>query len=116
MDLGKSVLDTQHRPHWLLVCEDSRYRAIFKTRPFGRTWMHIAKEFNKQLQDRVVKLRAELLQAALTYTDIYTAKYKLISNARDIGNYIISDTQNHHFLYHKLEKQQHLAYCINYNG
>ncbi|XP_017242928.1 GDSL esterase/lipase At5g14450 [Daucus carota subsp. sativus] len=45
----------------------------------------IAKEFNKQLKDRVIKLRAELPQAALTYVDIYTAKYKLISNARHLG-------------------------------
>lgn len=46
----------------------------------------IAKEFNKQLKERVIKLRAELPQAALTHVDIYTAKYKLISNARDLGN------------------------------
>lgn len=45
----------------------------------------IAKEFNKQLKERVIKLRAELPQAALTYVDIYSAKYKLISNARDLG-------------------------------
>lgn len=49
----------------------------------------IAKEFNKQLKERVIKLRAELPQAALTYVDIYSAKYKLISNARDLGNYYL---------------------------
>ncbi|KAL8088710.1 hypothetical protein AgCh_038480 [Apium graveolens] len=45
----------------------------------------IAKEFNKQLKERVIKLRAELPQASITHVDIYTAKYKLIRNARDLG-------------------------------
>ncbi|MFS8011518.1 putative alpha-L-fucosidase [Helianthus anomalus] len=45
----------------------------------------IAMEFNKQLKARVIKLRSELADAALTYVDIYTAKYKLISNAKKYG-------------------------------
>ncbi|XP_008230502.1 PREDICTED: GDSL esterase/lipase At5g14450-like isoform X1 [Prunus mume] len=42
----------------------------------------IAIEFNRQLKDRVIKLRAELPQAAITYVDVYAAKYGLISSAK----------------------------------
>lgn len=45
----------------------------------------IAIEFNRQLKDRVIKLRAELPQAAITYVDVYAAKYGLISNAKTEG-------------------------------
>uniref|UniRef100_A0A5B7BHY8 Putative Esterase isoform 2 n=1 Tax=Davidia involucrata TaxID=16924 RepID=A0A5B7BHY8_DAVIN len=45
----------------------------------------IAIEFNRQLKDRVIQLRAEFPQAALTYVDIYSAKYGLISNAKNQG-------------------------------
>ena len=43
--------------------------------------------FNKQLKDRVIKLRAELPEAAITYVDLYAAKYGLISNAKNEGIY-----------------------------
>ncbi|KAF7129793.1 hypothetical protein RHSIM_Rhsim10G0017300 [Rhododendron simsii] len=43
----------------------------------------MAVEFNRQLKDRVNKLRAELPLAALTYVDVYTAKYGLISNTKN---------------------------------
>jgi hypothetical protein len=46
----------------------------------------MAKEFNRQLKRRVTKLRAQLPGAALTYVDIFAAKYKLISNAKKQGN------------------------------
>ncbi|XP_020414658.1 GDSL esterase/lipase At5g14450 isoform X2 [Prunus persica] len=45
----------------------------------------MAIEFNRQLKDRVIKLRAELPQAAITYVDVYAAKYGLISNAKTEG-------------------------------
>ncbi|KAJ0704410.1 putative alpha-L-fucosidase [Helianthus annuus] len=45
----------------------------------------IAMEFNKQLKARVIKLRSQLADAAITYVDIYTAKYKLISNTKKYG-------------------------------
>lgn len=45
----------------------------------------IAKEFNRHLQDRVSQLRAELPDATLTYVDIFSAKYTLISEARKHG-------------------------------
>lgn len=45
----------------------------------------MAVEFNRQLKDRVIKLRAELPEAAITYVDVYAAKYGLISNAKNEG-------------------------------
>ncbi|XP_050208000.1 GDSL esterase/lipase At5g14450-like [Mercurialis annua] len=45
----------------------------------------IAQEFNRQLKDKVAELRRELPDAAITYTDIYTAKYSLISEAKQNG-------------------------------
>ncbi|KAE8696170.1 Esterase [Hibiscus syriacus] len=41
--------------------------------------------FNRKLKDRVIQLRTELLHAALTYVDIYAAKYELIANAEKQG-------------------------------
>lgn len=52
----------------------------------------VAKEFNRQLKYRVSQLRKQLRDAVLTYTDIYTAKYLLISEAKKQGklqHYII---------------------------
>lgn len=45
----------------------------------------IAQEFNRQLKDKVSQLRKQLPDAVLTYTDIYTAKYSLISEAKKQG-------------------------------
>ncbi|XP_050208001.1 GDSL esterase/lipase At3g27950-like [Mercurialis annua] len=45
----------------------------------------IAQEFNRQLKDKVFQLRKQFPDAALTYTDIYTAKYSLISEAKKQG-------------------------------
>lgn len=45
----------------------------------------VAQEFNRQLKDRVFKLRAQLPNAVLTYVDVYSAKYALISNAKNEG-------------------------------
>ena len=54
----------------------------------------MAEEFNKQLKDRVIKLRTELPEAAITYVDVYAAKYGLISNTKNEGNlYVIDMTQ-----------------------
>ncbi|XP_059283278.1 GDSL esterase/lipase At5g14450-like [Lycium ferocissimum] len=45
----------------------------------------IALEFNKQLSNMVIKLRIELQESAITYVDLYRAKYELISNAKNQG-------------------------------
>ncbi|XVF16318.1 hypothetical protein REPUB_Repub10bG0020900 [Reevesia pubescens] len=42
-------------------------------------------EFNRKLKERVIKLRAKLPHAAITYVDMYAAKYKLIGNAEKEG-------------------------------
>lgn len=48
----------------------------------------LAKDFNKKLKDKVVELRTLLPNASLTYVDMYSAKYELISNAKKSGNQI----------------------------
>ncbi|GFZ19066.1 GDSL-like Lipase/Acylhydrolase superfamily protein [Actinidia rufa] len=45
----------------------------------------MAMEFNRQLKDKVNKLRTQLPNAALTYVDVYSAKYGLISNTKNQG-------------------------------
>lgn len=46
----------------------------------------VVQEFNAQLKDRVVKLRNQFKDAAITYVDAYSAKYALIDNAQNEGN------------------------------
>ncbi|OMO59315.1 Lipase, GDSL [Corchorus capsularis] len=50
-----------------------------------------ANEFNKQLKERVIKLRAEFPDAILTYVDMYAAKYELIGNAKQEGFFDAAD-------------------------
>ncbi|KAK2413686.1 GDSL esterase/lipase [Trifolium repens] len=45
----------------------------------------LAKEFNKKLKDKVVKLREQFLDASLIYVDMFSAKYELISNTNKSG-------------------------------
>ncbi|KAF8037527.1 hypothetical protein BT93_B0429 [Corymbia citriodora subsp. variegata] len=45
----------------------------------------VAEEFNKQLKDRILQLRAQLSAAVFTYVDVYSAKYSLIGEAKDQG-------------------------------
>lgn len=45
----------------------------------------IARYFNSELRNAVVVLRNELALAAITYVDIYSVKYKLISQAGKNG-------------------------------
>ncbi|CAL1391660.1 unnamed protein product [Linum trigynum] len=42
-------------------------------------------EFNRQLKDRVTKLREELKEAAVVYVDVHAAKHGLIANAKRLG-------------------------------
>lgn len=46
----------------------------------------MAKEFNDKLKNIVIKLRSQLPDASLTYVDIFSAKYELISNAKQEGD------------------------------
>ncbi|KAK9064744.1 hypothetical protein SSX86_016126 [Deinandra increscens subsp. villosa] len=45
----------------------------------------IANEFNEKLRAEVVRLRSNLPKAILTYVDMYSAKYQLISDAKNLG-------------------------------
>ncbi|KAG8489760.1 hypothetical protein CXB51_017933 [Gossypium anomalum] len=45
----------------------------------------MAMEFNRQLKDRVIKLRTELPEASITLVDVYTAKIAMIGNAKNLG-------------------------------
>ncbi|KAK6922293.1 GDSL lipase/esterase [Dillenia turbinata] len=45
----------------------------------------MAQEFNKQLKEKVSHLRIQLLDAVLTYIDLYSAKYALINEAEKYG-------------------------------
>ncbi|EOY00665.1 GDSL-like Lipase/Acylhydrolase superfamily protein isoform 2 [Theobroma cacao] len=50
-----------------------------------RSHNEVAQEFNRQLKERVSQLRMQLPDAVLTYVDIYSAKYSLISEAKKHG-------------------------------
>lgn len=52
-----------------------------------KTQNDMAVEFNRQLKDRVIKLKSELPEAAITYVDVYTAKIRMIGNAKAEGNH-----------------------------
>jgi hypothetical protein len=45
----------------------------------------VAKEFNRRLKERVSQLRTQLPDAILTYVDVFSAKYSLISQAKKLG-------------------------------
>ncbi|XWS34707.1 hypothetical protein CRYUN_Cryun21dG0060900 [Craigia yunnanensis] len=45
----------------------------------------VAQEFNRQLKEGVIQLRMQLPDAVLTYVDIYSARYSLISEAKKYG-------------------------------
>ncbi|KAK7247380.1 hypothetical protein RIF29_42262 [Crotalaria pallida] len=45
----------------------------------------VAQHYNLKLKEAVVKLREELPEATITYVDVYTVKYTLISHAQDYG-------------------------------
>lgn len=45
----------------------------------------LAMEFNAQLKDKISALRAELPSSVFTYVDVYTAKYSIITRAKDSG-------------------------------
>ncbi|KAE8701848.1 Cleavage stimulating factor 64 [Hibiscus syriacus] len=47
--------------------------------------IEMAKEFNRQLKDKVSELRTQFPLTAFTYVDVYSAKYALISDAERQG-------------------------------
>ncbi|WRX14312.1 GDSL lipase/esterase - like 10 [Theobroma cacao] len=57
----------------------------------------VAQYFNRRLKDDVIRLRKELPLAAITYVDVYSVKYTLISQAKKFGN-SDCDCSQHKFL------------------
>ncbi|KAJ4849550.1 Alpha-L-fucosidase 3 [Turnera subulata] len=51
----------------------------------GIPFNEVAKYYNRELKNAVVELRKKLPLAAITYVDIYSLKYRLISQARKHG-------------------------------
>lgn len=51
----------------------------------GATFNEVAQLFNAKLKETVAKLREELPLAVLTYVDVYSVKYELISGANKYG-------------------------------
>ncbi|RWV99412.1 hypothetical protein GW17_00037678, partial [Ensete ventricosum] len=51
----------------------------------GAPFNDVAQLFNAKLKETVAQLRKDLPQAVLTYVDVYTAKYSLISQADKHG-------------------------------
>ncbi|KAH7532508.1 GDSL esterase/lipase At3g27950 [Ziziphus jujuba] len=45
----------------------------------------VAQEFNRQLKDKLLQLKKTLPLAVFTYVNVYSAKYELISYAKDLG-------------------------------
>ncbi|CAL5325723.1 unnamed protein product [Camellia sinensis] len=50
-----------------------------------KKWDENSQAYNKLLKDRVSRLRAQYPDAVITYVDIYSAKHKLIVNAKKYG-------------------------------
>jgi len=49
------------------------------------TYNKVAQHFNLRLKETVASLRKAHPDAAFTYVDVYTAKYKLTSEAKKLG-------------------------------
>ncbi|CAH2072763.1 unnamed protein product, partial [Thlaspi arvense] len=45
----------------------------------------MAMEFNRKLKESVIGLRKELTKAAITYVDVYAAKYEMMLNPKKLG-------------------------------
>ncbi|WVZ23139.1 hypothetical protein V8G54_001683 [Vigna mungo] len=73
VDIEKMVVETEENSGYL-----DQYGCV-------KDQNEMATEFNKKLKDRIIKLRTELPQAAITYVDVYAAKYALISNTKTEG-------------------------------
>ncbi|XWS63738.1 hypothetical protein CRYUN_Cryun06bG0127300 [Craigia yunnanensis] len=51
----------------------------------GSPFNEVAQYFNQRLEDVVIQLRKQLPLAAITYVDVYSVKYTLISQAKKLG-------------------------------
>ncbi|KAK7318666.1 hypothetical protein RJT34_03371 [Clitoria ternatea] len=62
-----------------------RYPMIAARIGCAKPFNEVAKYFNHKLKEAVAQLRKEMPEAAITYVDVYTVKYTLISNAQKYG-------------------------------
>ncbi|PPD89804.1 hypothetical protein GOBAR_DD13262 [Gossypium barbadense] len=51
----------------------------------GSPFNEVAQYFNQRLKDVVIQLRKQLPLAAITYVDVYSVKYTLVSQAKKLG-------------------------------
>lgn len=63
----------------------------------GNPFNELAQFFNSKLKDLVDRLREELPEAAITYVDIYKARYTLINQASKYGKYRKLNTSSVYF-------------------
>lgn len=56
----------------------------------AKPYNKVAQYFNNKLKKALFSLRKQLPKAAITYVDVYTVKYSLISQARQYGKPLIS--------------------------
>lgn len=49
----------------------------------------VAQYFNRRLKEAVVQLRKELPEAVITYVDVYSVKYTLITQAKKYGTFLL---------------------------
>lgn len=52
----------------------------------AKPYNEVAQFFNRELKEAVVQLRKKLHSASITYVDVYSVKYSLISQAKKHGN------------------------------
>ncbi|KAI8017590.1 GDSL esterase/lipase [Camellia lanceoleosa] len=95
--LGASRLPDGARTFWILNMGPigclpinlnyilNRTEESFDQNGCNNRWNRMAVEYNKQLKNKLIKLRRKLPEAAITYVDVYTAKYRLICNAKNLG-------------------------------
>lgn len=57
-----------------------------------KSYNEVAKEFNRQLKDRISELRTQLHDSLLVYVDIYSLKFSLISESEKYGETHIKHT------------------------
>lgn len=63
-----------------------------------RVQNEVAMEFNRQLKDKILQLRTQLPFAKFTYVDVYSAKYALVNNAKNLGKpYLYVDNNKNMF-------------------
>lgn len=92
-------MDTQHKAYRLLAIEfpppPPPTKIVVQEQVFLdehgciKSKNDMAVEFNRQLKQRVIKLRAELAEAAITFADAHAATYELTRDAKELGRHFL---------------------------